>query len=160
MQFLFFFYITLGQVIFYYIWWKVALAGMGATGLWLRAKVCIEFVRPPLFSVYFETKGIGREVLYQPLVSYYTRFSCYLKVKNNIYPISSLPTGWTNGPTNEFHVSKLKWRQFFPCHNIRVYSTFILSVNFHITKYEGLKQVLQRDTIWSTRFLKAKLFYN
>ena len=38
------------------------------------------------------------------------------------YPIPSLPTGWTNWPIMEAHISKLKWLQIFSV-NI---STFIL----------------------------------
>ena len=36
------------------------------------------------------------------------------------YPLSSY---WMNEPINEFHACFLNWRQFFPCHNIHVYST-------------------------------------
>ena len=50
---------------------------------------------------------------------------------NNDFPLQptfilSPPTGWTKWLKNEQHVSKLNWRQFFPCYNIQLYSTSIL----------------------------------
>ena len=72
------------------------------------------------------------------LLGYYTRFS-YSLLKWNLqrakimitpfhtfYHILSPPTGCTNWPLNKFRVSKLNWRQYFPCHNIHVYSTSII----------------------------------
>ena len=52
------------------------------------------------------------------LVASYTRLSWNLLLANIttplelLYPILFPITGWTNWPINEFHISKLNWRQF------------------------------------------------
>ena len=58
----------------------------------------------------------------------YIIFSCLLikrslqRAKTTISSFYPLPSYWIN----VFHVSKLNWRQFFPCHNVHVYSTSII----------------------------------
>ena len=41
-----------------------------------------------------------------------------------LYTISSSCTGWTNWPIFDVH---LNWRQFFPCHDIHLYSISIIN---------------------------------
>ncbi len=43
-----------------------------------------------------------------------------------IHPPYPIPYEWTNLPINEFHVFNLNWQQFFPCHNIHLYSASII----------------------------------
>ena len=66
------------------------------------------------------------------MLGFYTRLSRFLIKRNTqranpFTPIPSPTTGWTNWPINEIHISKLNWRQFFPCHNIHLYYTFIVT---------------------------------
>ena len=47
---------------------------------------------------------------------------------HHIYSILYPPARWTNWPMNEYHVSKLNWRQFSPCHNRQVNPTSIITM--------------------------------
>ena len=59
-------------------------------------------------------------------VLWLSKTCCCLNNNLPIYPftapISSTPTGWTNWPINDIHVSNLNWQQFPPCHYIHAYS--------------------------------------
>ena len=51
----------------------------------------------------------------------------------HIHPICSIPSSTielTNWPIKEVYLSKLSWRQIFPCQYIHVYSISIFTYNF------------------------------
>ena len=88
------------------------------------------------------------------LLGSYTKFSCsfikWYKQRAKItilpfhvlYPIAYPPTEWTNWPINDRGNSNLNWRQFSPCHNIHVYSTFIFMFFFFWLCYSWVKESL------------------
>ena len=61
-------------------------------------------------------------------------YFCIIACFQSFYPIPYSPTGWTNWPINDVHVSNLNWRQFYPCHNIQVYFKSIAATKIHKLK--------------------------